>query len=280
MGLFFDSDEEKVRKRELKEEAEEYRSEARNYISDAKNDIQDFKDLKQDARDWAKSIGEQLDELNQQKVEVLKELDGEISVTIANFKRFNISGRVPKAPNISFAGIPNFSSASLTNAIGGIGSSFSLVNISFSSLSNPERDRDEARRKMREAERYAEKARCVRDQMKEVHDKLENTYHYIQDERGVIYELMDKLRSIIKQFKTAMQQQTHTEKSAKYMEGICKIAEQIKFTLENQVVNDDSGEIQDNYKLYSQRIREINRSIPSAPNISSSSSWLDVVLKY
>ena len=278
MGLFFDSDEEKARKRELKEEANEYREQAKEYLSDAKEYYEDYKDYKSDARDYAQILQETLNDYNKEKAENLKELNNEISVTIANFKSYNISSHIPKAPSLNSApSIPTFTVSNFMSAMPG--GSFNPINIILSSFINPERDRDEARRKAREAERYCDKVANARSQMIEVRNAIKNTVQYVQEERSIVRELMTKLRSIIKQLNEAMKQQTHTEESARYTEGICKIAEQIKGTLEHGVMN-NYGNIYDEYKLYSQRIREINRSIPSAPNISSSSSWLDVVLKY
>lgn len=278
MGFFFDSDEEKARKRELKEEANEYRDQAKEYISDAKEYLSDYKDYKSDAREYAQILSETLNEYNKEKVEILKELNNEISVTIANFKSYNISTHIPKAPSINSApSIPNFTVSNFMSAMPG--GSFNPINIIISSFSNPEKDRDEARRKMREAERYCDKVANARSQMIEVRNAIKNTVQYVQEERSIVRELMGKIRSMMKQLNEAMKQQTHTEESARYTEGICKIAEQIKGTLENAVMN-NYGNIYDNYKLYSQRIREINRAIPSAPSLGSSSSWLDIVLKY
>ncbi len=275
---FFDSSEEKARRRELKEEAADYRSDAKNYISDAKDYIDDYKYYKENSRYFANLIEDNLRDYNKQKVEILKELGGEISGTIENFKRYNISTHIPKAPSISSApDIPTFTVSNFVSAIPG--SDFSILNIVLSTFSNPEKDRDEARQQMKKAERYANKALNALNQMKAVSKALENSLNYIKSERDTVNELMKKLRSLMQQLNDAMQQKSHTEESARQMEGICKIAEQIKGTLENQVMN-NVGEIEENYKLYSQRIREINRSIPAAPNISDSSSWLDVVLKY
>ena len=219
-----------------------------------------------------------MSQYNKQKVEILKELNNEISVTIANFKNYNISTHIPKAPSLNSApSIPNFTVSNFMSAMPG--GNFNPINIVFSVLSNPERDRDEARSKMREAERYCDKVARARSQMLEVRNAIKNSLEYVREERSVVNELMTKLRSIMNQLNDAMKQSEHSEESAKYMDGICKIAEQIKGTLENQVTSSD-GSLQESYKLYSQRIREINRSIPSAPSLGSSSSWLDVVLKY
>lgn len=160
-----------------------------------------------------------------------------------------------------------------------IGGSFNPISIALSVFSDPEKDRSEARRQRNQAERYANRAAEARNQMKAVSNALAATINYVRDERNCVNELMGKLRELMNQLNAAMNQETHTEESARQMEGICKIAEQIKGTLENQIV-DNSGAVQENYKLYSQRIREINSSIPSAPKISESSGWLDLVLNY
>jgi uncharacterized coiled-coil DUF342 family protein len=278
MGLFFDSDEEKARKRELKEEAKEYREQAKEYLDDAREYLDDYKDYKSSAKDYAQFLSETLNEYTKEKVEILKELNSNISVTITNFKNYNIRGHVPKAPSINSApSIPNFTVSNFMSVIPG--GNLNPINIALSVFSNPEKDRDEARRKAREAERYCDKVARARTQMIDARDAIKNTFEYICEERSVIRELMGKLRSIIKQLDEAMKQQTHTEESAKYTEGICKIAEQIKCTLENGVTN-NAGELYDDYKIYSQRIREINNSIPAAPSLGSSSSWLDIVMKY
>ena len=278
MGILFDSDEEKEYKRELKQEAKEYREEAKGYLDDARDYLEDYKDYKSDAKDYAQILSETLNEYNKEKFEILKELNSNISVTIANFKNYNISGHIPKAPSINSApSIPNFTVSSFMSTIPG--GNLNPINLVLSVFSNPEKDRDEARRKAREAERYCDKVARARAQMIEARDALKNTVQYLQEERSVVRELMGKLRSIIKQLDEAMKQKTHTEESAKYTEGICKIAEQIKATLEHNVTN-YAGELYDEYKIYSQRIREINSSIPSAPSLGSSSSWLDIALKY
>ena len=278
MGFFFDSSEEKERKRELREEAREYREEAQDYLADAKDNLSDYRDYKESARDRAKDLEELMSSYNQQKVAILKELGGEISSTIENFRHFNISSHVPKAPSISSApSIPSFTVSSFTSNM--IGGNFNPLNISLQSFSDLEKNRSEARRQRNRAENYAARTAEVNYQMKSVSDALYASINYVRDERNCVNELMGKLRELMNQLNAAMNQDTHTEESARQMEGICKIAEQIKGTHENQIV-DNSGAVQENYRLYSQRIREINSSIPSAPKISESSGWLDLVLKY
>lgn len=283
MGFFFDSSEEKERKRALREEAREYRDEAKDYMSDAKDYLDDYRDYRESARDRAKDLEQLLQSYNQQKAGILKELGGEISGTIENFKSFNISNHVPKAPNINFStnfsapSISTFSSSSFTSSM--LGGNFITDSIGLSSYSDPEKDRSEARRQRNKAERYANRAAEARNQMKAVNNALYATINYVRDERNVVNTLMGKLRELMNQLKAAMNQETHTEESARQMEGLCKIAEQIKGTLETQII-DNAGAVQENYKLYSQRIREINNSIPSAPKLSESSGWLELVFNY
>ena len=279
MGFFdiFDPDERRWRQ-EAKEEAREYRREAKEIMSEAKDLYDDYKDLKGDTQRAANKLNDFIRSHNDYKANLLKELSSDINVSIENFKRFNISSRVISVPNISSNYAPSVSSFS-TSSFNQFNSSFNPISIVFSIFSDPYKDRDEALDQKYAAQEYLYKVECALSEMKILYESLNNSRRYIEDEKSTLAQLMDKVRNLVNQLNAAMNRNSFTEKEARYMTGISKIAEKIKGTLEQRIIN-NSGDIDGNYKLYSDKIRELNNLIPAAPTISESSSWLERILTY
>lgn len=115
--------------------------------------------------------------------------------------------------------------------------------------------------------------------MKILYETLTNSRRYIEDEKSDLAKLMEKIRSIVNRLNGAMTRNSFSDGEARYLTGIAKIADMIKRSLEQGIVN-NSGNIESNYKLYGNKIRELNRIIPAAPNVSSTSDWLERLLTY
>lgn len=274
---------------ELRQQAREYREEAREFLQEAKELYNgDYKELRSEARSKANRVSDLIKSHNKYKAELLSELGGEISTTIENFKRVDIDNRIIKSINIdsgSSFSVPTISSKAfeigsfITNMPGG---NFQLSSLSFTSTSDLQRDRDKADEQRSKAQEYLSDVKYAIVDVEYVIQCLGNTQKYIEDERQYLGQLMDKIRPLIQRLTSAMDKQSYTEQEAKFIKGICCIAEQIKNTLEEQIT-DKYGSIQGNYKKYSQRLKDINDAIPSAPVLSSSSnSWLDniIIIQY
>lgn len=289
MGLFdfvrsqVDPDERRWRK-EAQEEAREYRQEAKEFMQEAKSLYEDdYKELKTDARRMANNVGDLIKQHITYKADLLKELGGEINSSIENFKRFNVDSHVIKSIDIgsgSFS-VPSISTSALSNFAPNIGGSFSLPSLVLSAFSDPYKDKDKAYEQRSKAQEYLWQVEDAVNQMKQTIEILKSTKQYVLDERDALDELMGKIRKIVNQLGSATQKTSYTEHEARYVKGICKVAEIIKKTLEEQIANND-GKISTNYKKYSERIRQINRAIPSAPVLkeSSNDNWLSVIINY
>lgn len=281
MGFFdmLDPDERRARK-EAKEEARDCRDEAKNTLSDARDVYDDYKDYRGMAHKAAEDLSNLISDYNKYKADVLKELSGNISVSINNFKNFNINSRV-SVPNFRTGSAPTIPSVSVSSIMGSFpGGSFNPINIVLSVFSDPYKDRNEAARQLRAADRYLSKVQDALYKMKTLNSNLRSSVSsYIRSERDNLKELMDKLRQIVNQLNDAMNRNSFTEQEAHHMTAIANIAEKIKGSLEQQIVN-GSGEIDSNFKLYSDRLREINNKIPVAPTISESSTWIEDIIVY
>ena len=282
MGLFdmLDPDERRARK-EAKAEARDYRNEAKNTLSDEKDVYDDYKELKKDAQRVANELNDFIRSYNKYKADLLKELSGNISVSIANFKNFNISSRV-SVPNIRTGSAPNIPTVTVSSIISSIpGYNFSPIGIALSVFSDPYKDRDEAMEQMEAAQEYLYKVQCAKADMEILLSALRDSKTYVSSEKEVVTELMGKVRKIVSRLNDAMNRNSFTEQEASSMTAISKIAEKIKETLEQRVVS-NSGNIEGNYKLYSDRLRKINDKIPAAPTISesSASTWIDDIIVY
>ena len=264
---------------EVRREAREIRQEAKEILQDAKDIYSDYKELRTDTRQYANELDSVIKSHNNYKSDILRELGGEVAATIENFKRFNINSRITfSAPNISGSSAPNIPSMNLSAALSSMpGGSFNPINLIFSSLSDPYEDRDKAEKQRDDAREYYDKVHWAYLDLQGTMENLSNTRRFINDEREMLEQLMSKVRKIMSQLKGAMNRSTHTQAEAKHMNAICHIAEKIKTSLEQQVV-DNYGSIQSSYKTYSRQLKKINDSIPSQPTITDSSSWLDVLI--
>ena len=263
-------------RQELKEQAREYRQEAKEILSDAKDLYDDYKDVRGEARRAANELESMLKNHNNYKADILRELGNDINVSIENFRRFNINSRITSPPNIDTSApiIP-----SIISGFNAITTPFNPVSIAFSVFSDPERDRDEASRQKDAAQEYYWKVKDALQDVQCLYESLNNSRKYIEDEKSNLTQLMEKVRNIVGQLNAAMNRNSFTDKEARYMTGISKIAEKIKNSLEQRILN-GSGNIENNYKLYSGKIKEINKLIPSSPTISSSSDWVERLLTY
>ena len=285
--------EERRWREERRREAREIRQEAKEILSDAKDLYDDYKDLKGDTQRAANQLNDLIRSYNNYKSDVLKELNSDISVSIENFRRFNINSRIAAPPNLNSAPtIPTVNVSSImTNLSGG---SLNLISIALSAFSDPDKDYEidfstakyisdkdyeEADRQRDAARDYYYKVQDALTDMKILYESLNNSRRYIDDEKSNLVQLMDKFRKIVNQLNGAMNRNSFTEQEARHLTGIAKIAEMIKNSLEQRIVG-SSGKIESNYKIYGGKIREINGLIPAAPTISGSSDWLERLLTY
>ena len=270
--------EERRWREERRREAREIRQEAKEILSDAKDLYDDYKDLKGDTQRAANQLNDLIRSYNNYKSDVLKELNSDISVSIENFRRFNINSRIAAPPNLNSAPtIPTVNVSSImTNLPGG---SLNLISIALSAFSDPDKDYEEADRQRDAARDYYYKVQDALTDMKILYESLNNSRRYIDDEKSNLVQLMDKFRKIVNQLNGAMNRNSFTEQEARHLTGIAKIAEMIKNSLEQRIVG-SSGKIESNYKIYGGKIREINGLIPAAPTISGSSDWLERLLTY
>ena len=270
--------EERRWREERRREAREIRQEAKEILSDAKDLYDDYKDLRGDTQRAANQLNDLIGSYNNYKSDVLKELNSDISVSIDNFRRFNISSRVAAPPNLSSA--PTIPTVSVSSIMANLpGGSLNLISIALSAFSDPDKDYEEADRQRDAAREYLYKVEDALNAMKSLYESLSNSRKYIESEKSSLTQLMEKLRKIVNQLNGAMNRNSFTEKEARYMTGIAKIAEMIKNSLEQRIVG-SSGNIESNYKLYSGKLRELNNLIPAAPTVSGSSDWLERLLTY
>ena len=276
-----DDDFERRERRRAKEEAADYRREARNILSEAKDLYEDdYKELKGETQRRINKLNDLVRSYNRYKADCLQELGGEINDTIENFKRFNISSRVISMPNISSnfsSSMPNISTSSFSSSIMP-GGGLNLISLVLSSASDPYKDRDKALDQLYEARDYLAKVQDAIAELKIVYRSLESSRTYVEDEKTYLTQLMGKIRAIMPRLKNAMTQNSFTEKEASTLQGVLKIAELIKKTLETQLA-EKGGDISANYKKYSQKIRDINKLIPAQPVIESSSGWVEKILQ-
>ena len=276
-----DDDFERRERRRAKEEAADYRREAKNILSEAKDLYEDdYKELKGETQRRINKLNDLVRSYNRYKADCLQELGGEINDTIENFKRFNISSRVISMPNISSnfsSSMPNISTSSFSSSIMP-GGGLNLISLVLSSASDPYKDRDKALDQLYEARDYLAKVQDAIAELKIVYRSLESSRTYVEDEKTYLTQLMGKIRAIMPRLKNAMTQNSFTEKEASTLQGVLKIAELIKKTLETQL-SEKGGDISANYKKYSQKIRDINNLIPVPPVIESSSGWVEKILQ-
>ena len=276
-----DDDFERRERRRAKEEAADYRREAKNILSEAKDLYEDdYKELKGETQRRINKLNDLVRSYNRYKADCLQELGGDINDTIENFKRFNISSRVISMPNISSnfsSSMPNISASSFSSSIMP-GGGLNLISLVLSSASDPYKDRDKALDQLYEARDYLAKVQDAIAELKIVYRSLESSRTYVEDEKTYLTQLMGKIRAIMPRLKNAMTQNSFTEKEASTLQGVLKIAELIKKTLETQLA-EKGGDISANYKKYSQKIRDINKLIPAQPVIESSSGWVEKILQ-
>ena len=157
--------EERRWREERRREAREIRQEAKEILSDAKDLYDDYKDLKGDTQRAANQLNDLIRSYNNYKSDVLKELNSDISVSIENFRRFNINSRIAAPPNLNSAPtIPTVNVSSImTNLSGG---SLNLISIALSAFSDPDKDYEEADRQRDAARDYYYKVQDALTDMK------------------------------------------------------------------------------------------------------------------
>ena len=278
MGFFdlLNPDERRWRN-EAKQEAREYRQEAKEILSDAKDLYDDYKELKSDTQRVANKLSDFIRSYNSYKADLLKDLGGDINNTIENFKRFNISSRVISVPKIGDSYAPTVSVFSASNFMPDV--SLNPISLILSSLSDPYKDRDRAIDERDKARDYFYKVQDAYSELKILFESLNGTKKFIESDRENLTQLAEKIRSLVGQLKNAMNRSSFTENEARYMTGISKIAELIKNSLEQRIA-DNSGNVEGNYRQYSDKLKSINNLIPAAPKIENSSTWLDRIINY
>lgn len=265
---------------EARQEAKEARQEAKEYLADAKDCEEDYKEWKSDTRRLANDLNGIIQKHNDFKKNVLQELGEEISGTIENFKNFNVTSKVIKMPKIDSASMPDLPSFNVSTFITSMpGGNFDPIKLIFSALSDPYKDLEKAQEQRDKAREYLWKMQEAVDDIRMVYNSLKNTRDYIESEQTAIKQIMEKLRPLIQQLNENMNKNFFSEKEAKFLDATCRIAEKMKKTLEENII-DKSGNVQKNYKIYSDKLKEINSAIPERPTISESSDWIEKIILY
>ena len=153
------------------------------------------------------------------------------------------------------------------------------ISLIFSSLSDPYKDRDRAMDERDKARDYFYKVQDAYGELKILFESLNSTKKFVESDKENLTQLAEKIRGLVGQLKNAMNRNSFTENEARYMAGIAKIAELIKNSLEQRIAN-NSGNVESNYRQYSDKLRDINNLIPATPKIENSSTWLDRIINY
>ena len=259
----------------LESEADDCREEAKRIVRRAESVHEKYKKLEKTTKNMASELNQQMQKHNDYKVELLQELSSDISTAIKDFKDFDISSRtinqLKNSSSLSLNDASVFHGAGLTTSFSGMG------DIGFISFLGGLNSLDEAQEQKRDAEKYLSSVNKALSELQNAKLKIESLMKHIKDEHEMLVELMEKLRSIISQLKSAMQKASFAEEEAQKMQGICKIAELIKKTLETRMV-DTQGNIEHHYQEYYESIKKINQAIPNRPIIEESKNWMDLLL--
>ena len=270
-------------RQEARDDAEEYRRKAREELDEAKGHYEDFKEYQSDAKEASRELSKEMKEYLEYKASVLDELGTEVGQTLQDFKDFKIEVRVPAEIKIN----ANITSDLLRKATAGISSSsiistpsvptpsiFKLANM----LSDPFQEKDRAMEEMFQAQNYCSEMNCAATDMKGIRDKLRWLREDVRDSRTCIEEMMGKIRKILGLLNTSMQKDSFTKEEAEYFNAIYKIAGMIKKSLEYSMIGDD-GFRTEAYRKYGERMKALNKSLPSAPSLTDR-SWLSILASY
>ena len=154
--------------------------------------------------------------------------------------------------------------------------SFDIFSL-FSLFDNPEKDLEKVKEAYATAKKYLSEIRYAITQIENTSSKLDNIANVIDDEKNALSELMDKIRKITPQLDNAMKKDRFRRVEADYLKKLANIAEILKSSMEDGLL-DSNGNINDNYRLYLDKMKRINDEIPQEPKIETERTFLEKIL--
>lgn len=259
---------------EAKESREKSRQ-AREYIRDAKEIVREGDDIYERAYNEVMSYAEEteymLNQHNDYKNQLAKELDKTVSDTLMKFKSFNIDKKVISSPlgketkgSFSMFNSNSFSFAS-SNFIAKLDTG-SIFDIFISDC-----DYYEARRQYDEAKRYKERMKRERTKLRNYKDKMREIRVFIKSEKSELDSLVGKLKKMNDELKSGMSRSSFSIEEAEYLKGIHKISEYVMKLLSTEFLT-DSLSINQKYKEVFSYVENINQNLPYAPSITDSNT--------
>ena len=267
-------------RKEVKQEIEYYKDRVESTMAEA-NDLREGElvikqnQLNSKSRQIQKLIKSHM----KKKKQMLHELGTDIEGTLTRFREFNIDQYIVEPPDISVTSdfsIPSFglgiekcNSNMLTPSL----DIFSL----FSLFDNPEKDLEKVKEAYARAKKYLSEIQCAITQIENMSSKLDNIANVVEDEQNALSELMCKIRKIMPQLDNAMTKDKFRRVEADYLKKLANIAEILKSSMENGLL-DSNGNINNNYRLYLDKVKGINDEIPQEPKIETERTFLEKIL--
>lgn len=213
------------------------------------------------------------------KKQMLHELGTDIEGTLTKFKEFNIDQYVIDPLDVDIASA--VATPSLEFGIKKINAnmvapSFDIFSL-FSLFDNPEKDLEKVKEAYATAKKYLSEIRYAITQIENTSSKLDNIANVIDDEKNALSELMDKIIKITPQLDNAMKKDRFRRVEADYLKKLANIAEILKSSMEDGLL-DSNGNINDNYRLYLDKMKRINDEIPQEPKIETERTFLEKIL--
>lgn len=201
------------------------------------------------------------------KKSIIKELNGNVAITLKGFKDFKIDSRVIELPSIS--------SKSLDLDLNTINSSIShfiknpndIISTSILNMFISDDDYYSAKNKRDEARMYKEDMKRERERLNFYKEKMTEIRSFMDTEKNELNILMTKVRQMTNELKNGMQKETYNQQEADYLKAIYKIAEDLSELLSTEFLG-DTFYINQRYVKSFESIKKINDNLPSSPSIN------------
>ncbi len=267
-------------RKEIKKEIEYYKDCVENTMSEAKRLREGELVIKQNQlNNKSQQIQKLIKSHMDKKAQMLHELGTDIEDTLTRFRDFNIDQYVVEAPDISVASdfsIPSFGLGIENANVNLLVPSLDIFSL-FSLFDNPEKDLEKVKEAYATANKYLSEIQYAIAQIENTNSKLDNIANVVEDEKKVLSELMFKIRRIMPQLENAMSKNKFRRVEADYLKKLAHIAEMLKSSMEEGLL-DSNGNINDNYRLYLDKVKIINDEIPREPKIETERSFLEKIL--
>ncbi|MCH3950732.1 MAG: hypothetical protein LKE33_07365 [Acidaminococcus sp.] len=242
--------------------AKEYRKSAEHYIEHGKEIInRAYERASRDAYKTEKAV----DDFNDFRTQVARELNTSIRPVLRNFEDFHIDSKID-VPDVGVDDIRlssfHFSAAS------------SIPNLDilpiFAILSFfDDSDYDAAWTAKMKAEGFYDDMKYYRIMLNNKRKKMSEIRSFLAEEQSVITSLMEKLSAAKDKLNEGMRSSSFSQEQADTLKGIAKCSKLVAKTLETQFLT-DSDDIDDRAKKLLKEIQTINEELPSAPDIRRS----------